>query len=129
MPQPPRTNPRASSRHNPPSASAFPTRRPSDPANPPASSFRWKQAPKGPATRRRLRAMGLRPGGHDPVAQVICRGGKRVACLYRVDRAKPIRPMTLDKEAALDNAVDWTDFVKRNWTGYITSCRNAGSDL
>ncbi|MEU3855028.1 RRQRL motif-containing zinc-binding protein [Streptomyces sp. NPDC029554] len=68
-------------------------------------SFGWKQAPKGLATRRQLRAMGLRPGGHDPVAQVTCRNGQRVAYLYRVDLALPIRPMTLAKELALDKAM------------------------
>lgn len=66
---------------------------------------KWRQAPQGLATRRQLRAMGLRPGGHDPVAQVECRGGKRVAYLYRVDLALPKLPMTLAKEAALDKAM------------------------
>ncbi|MFM9634849.1 MULTISPECIES: RRQRL motif-containing zinc-binding protein [Streptomyces] len=67
--------------------------------------YRWRQAPEGLATRRQLRAMGLRPGGHDPVAQMTCRSGKRVAYLYRVDLAVTKLPMTLAKEAALDKAM------------------------
>ncbi|MGW7645423.1 RRQRL motif-containing zinc-binding protein [Streptomyces bobili] len=65
--------------------------------------YRWRQAPEGLATCRQLRAMGLRPGGHDPVAQMTCGYGKRVAYLYRVDLAVAKLPMTLAKEATLDN--------------------------
>jgi hypothetical protein len=68
-------------------------------------SHKWRQAPKGLATRRQLRAMRLRPGGQDPVAQIECRGGKRRAWLYEIDKALPIRPMTLAKEHALDKAM------------------------
>lgn len=67
--------------------------------------YRWRQSPQGLATRRQLRAQRLRPGGHEPVARLECRGGKRFAWLYRVDLAVPIRPMTLAKEAALDRAM------------------------
>ncbi|MEV7068550.1 RRQRL motif-containing zinc-binding protein [Streptomyces collinus] len=67
--------------------------------------FRWKRAPQGLATRRQLRVMGLRPGGQEPVARITCRRGQRFAYLYRVDLAKPIRPMTLAKELALDKAM------------------------
>lgn len=68
--------------------------------------FRWKQAGRDNlATRRQLRQMGLRPGGQEPVARIECRGGKRFAWLYRIDLAKPKRPMTLAKEAALDKAM------------------------
>ncbi|MEU0119903.1 RRQRL motif-containing zinc-binding protein [Streptomyces bobili] len=49
--------------------------------------------------------MGLRPGGRDPVAQMTCRSGKRVAYLYRVDLAVPKLPMTIAKEAAPDKAM------------------------
>ncbi|MEU9631478.1 RRQRL motif-containing zinc-binding protein [Streptomyces luteogriseus] len=69
------------------------------------SEFRWKRAPRGLATRRQLRAMRLRPGGQEPVARITCRHGQRFAYLYRVDLAKPIRPMTLAKELALDKAM------------------------
>ncbi|MEU3226784.1 RRQRL motif-containing zinc-binding protein [Streptomyces sp. NPDC006976] len=68
--------------------------------------YRWKQAPKGLATRRQLRQMRLRPGGHDPVATIECRGGKRRAWLYEIDKALPVRPMTLAKELALDKAME-----------------------
>jgi hypothetical protein len=66
---------------------------------------KWRQAPKGLATRRQLREMRLRPGGQEPVARIECRGGKRWAWLYRVDLAVPIRPMTWPKEIALDAAM------------------------
>ncbi|WP_410540526.1 RRQRL motif-containing zinc-binding protein [Streptomyces sp. KL2] len=69
-------------------------------------TYRWRQAPHGLATRRQLRDMGLRPGGHDPVAQIACRRGKRRAWLYRIDLAVPKLPMTLAKEAALDRAME-----------------------
>nr|WP_168723222.1 RRQRL motif-containing zinc-binding protein [Streptomyces sp. SAT1]ANO42812.1 hypothetical protein A8713_036845 [Streptomyces sp. SAT1] len=68
--------------------------------------LRWKQAGyTNLATRRQLRAMGLRPGGQGPVARIECRGGRRFAWLYRIDLAKPKQPMTLAKEAALDRAM------------------------
>jgi hypothetical protein len=67
--------------------------------------FRWRQAPKGLATRRQLRTMGLRPGGHDPAAVITCRRGARVAYLYRTDLAVPKLRMTLAKEKALDKAM------------------------
>ncbi|MFG2220457.1 RRQRL motif-containing zinc-binding protein [Streptomyces sp. NPDC048685] len=67
--------------------------------------YRWRQAPKGLATRRQLRERRLRPGGQDPVAVIECRGGKRKAWLYAIERALPIRPMTFAKEVALDKAM------------------------
>ncbi|MFI9080955.1 RRQRL motif-containing zinc-binding protein [Streptomyces sioyaensis] len=67
--------------------------------------YRWRQAPKGLATRRQLREMRLRPGGQEPVAEIECRGGKRRAWLYEIEKALPIRPMTLAKELALDKAM------------------------
>lgn len=69
--------------------------------------YPWRLAPDGLATRRQLRAAGLRPGGQDVVAQIErprYRRGPLVAYLYRVDRAKPVRPMTLAKQAALAKA-------------------------
>ncbi len=65
------------------------------------------------ATRRQLRASGLRPGGQDMAAQVLWYSRRywrkgtspvRVAYLYRVDLAKPVRPMTPAKWAALAKA-------------------------
>ncbi|MEU1122007.1 RRQRL motif-containing zinc-binding protein [Streptomyces sp. NPDC005899] len=85
-------------------------------AQPPSAAietFDWQASPNGLATRRQLRALGLRPGGHDPVAQLRCRACltkpartcTRMAYLYRIDLALPVRPMTLAKEAALDRAM------------------------
>ncbi|WP_030635871.1 hypothetical protein OG337_20640 [[Kitasatospora] papulosa] len=69
--------------------------------------YRWRLAPPGYATVRQLRAKGLRPGGQD-VAAVLERPrrhrGPLVAYLYRVDRAKPVRPMTPARWAALAKA-------------------------
>ena len=69
--------------------------------------FRWRLAPDGYATRRQLRARGLRPGGQDVAAQLERprrRRGPLVAYLYHVDQAKPVRPMTPAKWAALARA-------------------------
>ncbi|MFJ6727429.1 RRQRL motif-containing zinc-binding protein [Streptomyces sp. NPDC091281] len=70
--------------------------------------FRWHLAPDGYATRRQLRARGLRPGGQEVAAQVERprRRGRPplVAYLYRVDLARPVRPMTAARWAALDKA-------------------------
>ncbi|MFF4228991.1 RRQRL motif-containing zinc-binding protein [Streptomyces sp. NPDC001820] len=73
-------------------------------------TFPWRFAPDGYATRRQLRARGLRPGGQPVAAQVMRRSRRRktgvlVAYLYRIDRAKPVRPMTAGKSAALANAI------------------------
>ncbi len=72
-------------------------------------TFPWRWAPEGYATRRQLRALGLRPGGQEVAAQVMRprrRGrGPLVAYLYRVDLAKPVRPMTLAKRRALAAAM------------------------
>ncbi|MGW4168970.1 RRQRL motif-containing zinc-binding protein [Streptomyces chartreusis] len=57
------------------------------------------------ATRRQLRAEGLRPGGQPIAAQAMRinrrTGTPRVAYLYRIDQAKPVRPMTSRKWGAL----------------------------
>lgn len=70
--------------------------------------YRWRLAPDGYATRRQLRALGLRPGGQD-VAAVLHRPRRRraplVAYLYRIDHAKPVRPMTPGRAAALAKAM------------------------
>ncbi|MDQ1018307.1 RRQRL motif-containing zinc-binding protein [Streptomyces afghaniensis] len=68
---------------------------------------RWRLAPDGLATRRQLRALGLRPGGQDVAAQLERprrRRGPLVAYLYLVEQAKPVRPMTPAKWAALAKA-------------------------
>ncbi|MEU8437818.1 RRQRL motif-containing zinc-binding protein [Streptomyces sp. NPDC029216] len=60
-------------------------------------------APEGLATRRQLRAKGLRPAGQPVVAQILWYGRRppgqtartiRAAYLYRLDLAAPVRPMT-----------------------------------
>lgn len=69
--------------------------------------YRWRLAPDGLATRRQLRAAGLRPGGQDVAAQLERprrRRGPLVAYLYRIDAAKPVRPMTPARWAALARA-------------------------
>ncbi|AGK78701.1 hypothetical protein SFUL_3783 [Streptomyces microflavus DSM 40593] len=76
-------------------------------------TFPWRMAPDGYATRRQLRAVGLRPGGQDIAAQVLWHSRRywrkgtspvRVAYLYRIDLAKAVRPMTPAKWAALAKA-------------------------
>ncbi|MFF3748633.1 RRQRL motif-containing zinc-binding protein [Streptomyces kronopolitis] len=70
-------------------------------------TYPWRLAPEGLATRRQLRTMGLRPGGQPVVAQIERprrRRGPLVAYLYRTDQAKPVRPMTPGKWAALAKA-------------------------
>ncbi|MFB7580042.1 RRQRL motif-containing zinc-binding protein [Streptomyces hydrogenans] len=66
--------------------------------------YRWRLAPEGLATRRQLRAMGLRPGGQDVAAELERPRRRRdplVAYLYRIDLARPVRPMTPARWAAL----------------------------
>ncbi|MFF5010086.1 RRQRL motif-containing zinc-binding protein [Streptomyces phaeochromogenes] len=70
-------------------------------------TFPWRYAPDGYATLRQLRARGLRPGGQPIAAQVLrprFRRGPLVAYLYRLDCAKPVRPMTPARWAALAKA-------------------------
>ncbi|MFG3051373.1 RRQRL motif-containing zinc-binding protein [Kitasatospora sp. NPDC048239] len=66
-------------------------------------------APTGYLTKRQLRARGLRPGGQPVAAQVLWRSrrstsGMRAAYLYRLTLAKPVRPMTPARAAALAKA-------------------------
>jgi hypothetical protein len=77
------------------------------PASGSLPTYRWHLAPDGLATLRQLRARGLRPGGQDVAAQVERprrRRGPLVAHLYEIDKAKPVRPMTPAKWAALAKA-------------------------
>ncbi len=69
----------------------------------PTYPYRW--APEGLLTRRQLRALGLRPGGQNVAAQILWRGGQRVAYLYRQDAAKPKRPATSAQLAAIARAL------------------------
>ncbi|MFJ1927957.1 MULTISPECIES: RRQRL motif-containing zinc-binding protein [unclassified Streptomyces] len=71
-------------------------------------AYRWRLAPDGYATRRQLRELGLRPGGQDVAAQIERprrRRGPLVAYLYRIDLARPVRPMTPGRRAALAKAM------------------------
>ncbi|HET6359175.1 RRQRL motif-containing zinc-binding protein [Streptomyces sp.] len=70
-------------------------------------TFPWRYAPEGYATRRQLRARGLRPGGQHVAAQLLRPRRRReplTAHLYLLDRAKPVHPMTPAKSAALAKA-------------------------
>ena len=66
----------------------------------PMPTYPWHLAPAGMATKRQLRKKGLSPGDQPIAAQVVWRhrgpdGAKRrVAYLYRVDLAVPVKPMT-----------------------------------
>ncbi|MEW2194124.1 RRQRL motif-containing zinc-binding protein [Streptomyces microflavus] len=73
-----------------------------------ADVYRWRLAPDGLATRRQLRALGLRPGGQDVVAELHRprrRKAPLVAYLYRIEHAKPVRPMTPARADALAAAM------------------------
>ncbi|MEU7923506.1 RRQRL motif-containing zinc-binding protein [Micromonospora zamorensis] len=70
-------------------------------------TFPYHCAPDGLATLRQLRAAGLRPGGHDPVAQIYWRHrtNRRVAYLYRTDLAKAKRTATPAQREAIAKAL------------------------
>lgn len=70
-------------------------------------TYWWRGAPAGYATRRQLRAAGLRPGGQPVAAQILWRGvgGTRVAHLYRLDLARPKRTASPAVLAALAKAM------------------------
>ncbi|MFG2731495.1 RRQRL motif-containing zinc-binding protein [Streptomyces canus] len=70
-------------------------------------TYPWRLAPDGLATRRQLRIRGLRPGGQDIAAQILRPRRRRApltAYLYRIDLARPVRPMTPARWAALAKA-------------------------
>nr|MDT0661930.1 RRQRL motif-containing zinc-binding protein [Micromonospora sp. DSM 115978] len=70
-------------------------------------TFWWRGAPAGYATRRQLRAAGLRPAGQPVAGQILWRGvgGTRVAYLYRLDLAAPKRTATPAQRAAIGKAL------------------------
>ena len=45
-------------------------------------TWAWRCAPKGLLTRRQMRAAGLARGGAEPMAQIVCRRGRRRGYLY-----------------------------------------------
>jgi len=70
-------------------------------------TYPWHCAPDGLATRRQLRASGLRPAGQPVTAQIIWRhhGRRRIAYLYRTDHAAPKRLATAAQLAAVAAAL------------------------
>lgn len=70
-------------------------------------TFWWQGAPPGYATRRQLRARGLRPAGQPVAAQILWRGvgGIRAAYLYRLDLAAPKRTATAAQLRAVGKAL------------------------
>lgn len=73
-------------------------------------TYPWRLAPDGMATRRQLRAQGLRPGGQPIAAQLMRRSRRRkagvaIAFLYHVELALPVRPMTPGRSRALAAAM------------------------
>jgi hypothetical protein len=93
-------------------------------------SFRWLCAPVGLGTRRQLAALGLRPGGMQPVARIVWRRGDRFADLYPIHQAKPKRTPTPAQLSALDRAMearrtcracgrDAGYCLPRRWTGCL----------
>ena len=88
------------------------------------ATFPVRMAPDGLATRRQLAAVGLRPNGQAPAAQVCWSsrryspGGRRrtrFALLYRIDGAAPRREPTVAQLVALAKA----DAARR-------TCRSCG---
>ncbi|MFI1203817.1 RRQRL motif-containing zinc-binding protein [Streptomyces sp. NPDC020883] len=70
-------------------------------------TYPWHLAPDGYATRRQLRALGLRPGGQEVAAQILRPRRRReplTGYLYRIHLARPVRPMTTGRRAALAKA-------------------------
>lgn len=78
----------------------------------PLPTYPWGMAPEGMATKRQLRKKGLRPGGQEIRVQVLWwHGGvrrdtghreRRVAYLYVVADALPVRPMTPGRQRSVD---------------------------
>lgn len=70
-------------------------------------TFPFRYAPDGYATRRQLRELGLRPGGQDVAGQILWGGRGRIRCayLYRIDAARPVRPMTPGRARSLAAAM------------------------
>jgi predicted RNA-binding Zn-ribbon protein involved in translation (DUF1610 family) len=71
---------------------------------------KWGPKKSEMATKRQLRAMGLRPGGQPVVGQLVYRNKwtnneEAFAWLYLVAKALPIRPMTPARTAALERAM------------------------
>lgn len=105
------------------------------PADYPA--FRWLCVPPGYGTRRQLAALGLRPGGMQPVARIVWRRGKRWAYLYPIHLAVPKRTPTARQRLALAQAMrarrtcracgrDAGYCLPRRWTGCLDCTPDPG---
>jgi hypothetical protein len=70
-------------------------------------TYPFQGAPAGYATRRQLRAAGLRPGGQPVTAQILWRHRtqRRVAYLYDLALAKPKRTATPAQRVAIERAL------------------------
>jgi hypothetical protein len=70
-------------------------------------TYPYRAAPDGYATRRQLRAQGLRPGGQPVTAQILWRhrAQRRVAYLYELALAKPKRTATPAQRVAIGRAL------------------------
>jgi hypothetical protein len=70
-------------------------------------TFPYRYAPDGYATRRQLRAQGLRPAGQPIAAQILWRhrNQRRVAYLYPIAGAKARRTATPAQQAAIAKAL------------------------
>jgi hypothetical protein len=78
-------------------------------------TWRWRSAPAGLLTRRQMRTAGLAPGGAQPVAQVVCRGGRRRGLLYDPADLVPKRVASPAQLVAVGRAL-----AARRW---CPSCR------
>jgi hypothetical protein len=101
----------------------------------PTYPYHW--APKGLLTIRQLRARGLRPGGQQPIAQILWRRGLRVAYLYRTDLALPRRQATPAQLVAIGKALaarrtcpvcgTEKDYCLPRSTGQCNDCTDGGT--
>jgi hypothetical protein len=101
----------------------------------PTYPYHW--APKGLLTIRQLRARGLRPGGQQPIAQILWRRGLRVAYLYRTDLALPRRQATPAQLVAIGKALAARrtcpvcgaekDYCLPRSTGQCNDCTDGGT--
>ena len=78
-------------------------------------TWAWRCAPRGLVTRRQMRERGLAPGGAEPVAQIVCRRGKRRAYLYDPEQCRPKRVASSAQLLAVGKAI-----AARRW---CPSCR------
>ncbi len=102
-------------------------------------TYPYRYAPAWLVTRRQLRGLGLRPDGHDPVAQILWRhrAQLRTAYLYRLDLAKPKRTATPAQLTAVAKALTarrtcrrcgftWPYYIPRR-TGACLRCEPGGA--